>query len=122
MNHYLDAWKNSFDFGGRATRTQFWMFSLFHTLAIFVLICCGMVILGESGVFLYTLYVLAAIPAAVSIAIRRLHDTGRSGWWLLLAIIPLVNIIGGIVVFVFYCLESDADNKWGPNSHTLLLK
>jgi uncharacterized membrane protein YhaH (DUF805 family) len=121
MNHYLDAWKNSFDFGGRATRTQFWMFNLINTFVCLALIIVSFTILGAELAFLY-LYALAQAPAQLSITFRRLHDTGRSAWWILLGIIPIINWIGGIVLFVFYWLESDADNKWGPNPHPLLLK
>ena len=62
---------------------------------------------------LYLIYTLAFLLPSIAVAIRRLHDTGRTGWWLLLAFIP---IIGAIVLIVFYCLDSQpGDNEYGPN-------
>ena len=68
----------------------------------------------ESGTGpLYLIYTLAFLLPSIAVAIRRLHDTGRTGWWLLLALIPL---IGAIVLIVFYCLDSQpGENEYGPN-------
>jgi uncharacterized membrane protein YhaH (DUF805 family) len=61
----------------------------------------------------YYLYAAAVLIPGLAVASRRLHDSGRSGWWLLLALIP---IIGVIVLLVFFCLEGEpGENQHGPN-------
>ena len=53
---------------------------------------------------------------SLALAVRRLHDTGKSGWWYLIGVIPIVSYIGGLVLLVFYCTDGEAGtNKWGPN-------
>ena len=111
MNWYLGCWKKYAEFSGRARRKEFWMFALFNFLAS---IAIGIVdgILGTSGA-LGGLYSLAVLIPALAVGVRRLHDTDRSGWWLLLPLIPLV---GGIVLLVFFCIESKPGaNRFGAN-------
>lgn len=111
-------------FSGRATRSEFWYFGLFNFIMAFGLIIAG-ILLGAifgsdegavSGLAicncLYMIYVLAAFIPYISVTVRRLHDTNRSGWnywWILL---PLV---GYFVLLVFLLQGSDPeDNKYGP--------
>jgi len=110
MNYYLDVLKKYAVFSGRAQRKEFWMFSLISTIVGFVLL----VIDGALGMELLSgIYLLAIILPMLGLSIRRLHDTGRSGWWLLISIIPL---IGAITLLVFYCLDSTPEeNKYGSN-------
>ena len=111
MNWYLGCWKKYVDFSGRARRTEYWMFVVFTLLAT---IAIGFVdrLLGTSGV-LYGIYTLAALLPSLAVLVRRLHDTGRSGWMMLIALIP---IIGAIVLLVFLCCDSKpGDNRFGPN-------
>jgi uncharacterized membrane protein YhaH (DUF805 family) len=103
-------------FSGRAMRTEFWMFVLFNVIISFVL---GIIdaILGLSsgdGVgLLGGLYSLAVLLPSIGVSIRRLHDTNRSGWWLLLSFIP---ILGWIALLIFYVQDSDpGDNQYGSN-------
>ncbi len=120
MNWYLAVLKKYAVFEGRASRTEFWMFTLFSfiigiVLGIFdgILHTKGSYGIGALG----GLYNLAVLLPSIGVAIRRLHDTGRSGWWLLLILIPF---IGWLVLLVFYILESQAgDNPYGPNPHPL---
>ena len=116
MNWYLDAWKNYVNFQGRARRKAFWMFALFNIIAIVVLASLeGLVGLRDNGGYgiLSGLYSLAVILPALALAVRRLHDTGRSGWWILIGLIPLV---GPIVLLVFYVQDSQPGaNQYGPN-------
>ena len=117
MNWYLHVLKNYATFSGRARRKEYWMFFLFN-----VLISLGLGVLDvvagtysveyETGFFsgLYSLLVL--IPS-IAVGVRRLHDTNRSGWWIVISLIP---IIGVLVLFVFTCLDSQpGTNRFGAN-------
>ena len=116
MNWYLDAWKNYANFQGRARRKAYWMFVLFNFIAIFALgFISGLVgPRAEAGYgILSGLYSLAVILPSLAVAVRRLHDTGRSGWWLLIGLVPLV---GPIVLIVFCAQDSQpGTNQYGPN-------
>jgi len=118
MNWYVSVLKKYVEFSGRASRTEFWMFNLFNFIALIVISVLGVIVGGKEsavGSLLMCLYLLATLLPNIGVSIRRLHDTGRSGWWLLLALVPLV---GGIVLLVFYILESQVgDNEYGPNPH-----
>ena len=105
MNWYIEVLKKCTVFSGRAHRTEYWMFFLINFLISIALTILNLDLIG----ILYTLGVL--IPS-ISVAVRRLHDTGRSGWWLLIALIPLV---GAIILIVFLALEGQAEaNQYGP--------
>lgn len=111
MNWYLGCWKKFADFSGRARRQEYWMFVLFNFL---VSVAVGIVdgILGTGG-SLGGLYSLAVLVPSLAVAARRLHDTDRSGWWMLIALIPLV---GWIILLVFLCSDSKpGENRFGPN-------
>lgn len=111
MNWYLGCWKKYVEFSGRARRQEYWMFVLFNILAsVAMTVVDG--ILGTSGA-LGGLYSLAVLLPSLAVTFRRLHDTDRSGWWLLICLIPLV---GAIVFLVFLCLDSKpGENRFGPN-------
>ena len=111
MNWYLGCWKKYAEFSGRARRQEFWMFVLFNFLAS---IAVGIVdgLLGTTGA-LGGLYSLAVLIPSLAVAVRRLHDTDRSGWWWLIAFIPL---IGFIILLVFLCSDSKpGTNRFGAN-------
>ncbi|MCD1260777.1 DUF805 domain-containing protein [Paenibacillus athensensis] len=109
MEWYVKVWKNYVGFQGRAQRKEYWMFVLFNIIASIIL---G-IIDGVIGIQLLSgLYSLAVLLPSLAVAARRLHDTGRSGWWQLLALIPLV---GAIILIVFLCQDSEPDNQYGPN-------
>lgn len=105
------------DFSGRARRQEYWMFVLVNILAG-VLLNVGGAILGvltKSEVFLAipALYSLAVLIPSLAVSCRRLHDTGRSGWYLLCAVIPL---IGPLVLLYFMVGDSvPGNNEYGPN-------
>ncbi len=100
--YYVEAFQKYAEFQGRARRKEFWYFSLFNFVAAFVLTLFLGPIAG--------LYQLAVFLPATAIGVRRLHDTGRSGWWLLL---PIVNIV--------FLAEDGArgDNRFGPDPKVL---
>jgi len=118
MNHYLDGLQRYFDFSGRATRTQFWMFALISWGISLVLALLDALtgFTTETGVgILSSFYWLAILIPGLALSIRRLHDTNRSGWWLLLFLVP---IIGAIWILILYIQGSHpADNQYGPNPH-----
>ena len=117
MNWYLHVLKNYATFSGRARRKEYWMFFLISALISIVLTLLD-ILLGtysveyEAGLFsgLYSLLIL--IPS-IAVVVRRLHDTNRSGWWILISLIPLVGVL---VLLVFMCLDSQpGKNRFGVN-------
>lgn len=111
MNWYIEVLKKYAVFAGRAHRTEFWMFTLVNYVIIIVL---GIIetAVGLVGV-LTTVYVLAVLLPNLGVTVRRLHDTDRSGWWILIGLIP---VIGWLVLLIFMVLDStEGDNQYGPN-------
>lgn len=107
----------SFSFSGRARRKEYWMFVLIAVLiAIFLALADGITGTYSSELgfgLLGGLFLLAILIQSIAVGVRRLHDTGRSGWWLLLNLIPLV---GPIIVLVLMALDGQSgDNAYGPN-------
>ena len=99
---------------GRARRKEYWMFTLFYSISYLILALALIPTVGEAfydGVS--ALYSLGTIVPSFCLSIRRLHDIGKSGWWLFLWLLP---VIGWIVLFVFACLDSQpGENQYGPN-------
>jgi uncharacterized membrane protein YhaH (DUF805 family) len=111
MNWYLKALKQYVDFNGRARRTEFWMFALFNVIISAVLSLLDNVI-GTYGV-LSGLYSLAVLLPGIAVTIRRLHDIGKSGVWILIAFVP---VIGWIWLLILMVQDSQAgENQYGPN-------
>lgn len=111
MDWYLTVLKNYAVFSGRARRKEYWMFFLINFLITFAISYIE-VILRHPGL-MSGLYSLAVLIPSLAVAVRRLHDTGRSGWWLLIGLIPA---IGFIVLLVFFVLDSNAENnEFGSN-------
>lgn len=101
---YTDVLKNHYlDFEGRTTRKQFWMFVLINFIIVFLIGFVGQLLLDANGSWLSNLYSLAVLLPSIAIAIRRLHDIGKSGWWLLIGLIP---VVGWIILIVFYATET----------------
>ncbi|MCZ7459275.1 DUF805 domain-containing protein [Streptomyces sp. WMMC940] len=110
MNWYLAVLKNYVGFGGRARRKEYWMFTLVNIAVLAVLMGIGYAV--DTMIPYYVYYAAILIPA-LAVTFRRLHDTGRSAWWLLISLVPLV---GGIVLVVFLATEGEAaPNKYGAN-------
>ena len=115
MEYYLEALHKYSRFSGRSRRTEFWIFAFFYCLFIFLAgvldTLLGITFDEESFLGpIYLLVVLIHIIPSLAVTVRRLHDTGRSGWWYFISLIP---ILGSIVLLVFLCLEGDH----GPNSY-----
>lgn len=113
MNWYLTALQNYADFDGRARRREYWFFVLFNFLIAIGLECFA-VLFHQSGVsVLGALYSLAVLIPSIAVSVRRLHDTSRRGWWLLIGVVP---ILGAIVLLVFMVQDSQpGENAFGPN-------
>jgi uncharacterized membrane protein YhaH (DUF805 family) len=117
MNWFMTALKNYAVFSGRSRRSEYWYFALFYLI---LYAACAIVdgLTGSfdraSGIGLFTaVLTLALLIPSLSVGVRRLHDTGRSGWWLLIAFIPLV---GAIILLVFLVQDSEAGaNRFGDN-------
>lgn len=117
MDWYLLVWKRFAEFHGRSRRKEYWMFALFSCLICFLLYIPGLVLLrsGTGLIFfaLYFIYALAALIPSLACSVRRLHDTGRSAWWLLICLVPL---FGSVTFLVFMVLDSHPEtNLYGPN-------
>lgn len=111
MNWYLEVLKKYAEFSGRARRTEYWMFFLINLIISIVLAVIDNMI-GTGGI-IGGLYSLAVLLPGIGVTVRRLHDTGRVGWWILIGLIP---IIGWIVLLIFMVLDSHpGDNEYGPN-------
>lgn len=110
MNWLLDPIKDHYvDFDGRATRQQYWMFFLMVFIASIVLSIVDGVL--STNAVLVGLFQLAVFLPSIAIAIRRLHDIDKSGWWLLISFVP---IVGAIILIVLLVLKGDATpNKYG---------
>lgn len=91
------CFKKYADFNGRASRSEYWWFALFS-----ILVGIGLSIFSQA---LSLLFYLAVLLPSIAVATRRLHDTGRSGWWQLISLVPLVGII---VMLVFLTQKGDA--------------
>lgn len=115
-NHYAD-------FSGRARRSEYWYFVLAGIVLLVPFYVIGTIgaaaesgLLSTVGFGIYAIIALAITIPQFALAVRRLHDTGRSGWWYLIQLIP---VLGSIVLLVFLCQDSEAGaNKWGPNPKT----
>lgn len=112
MEHFIQAIKQYALFTGRATRTQYWMFVLFYVIFYIVLAVVDAML---DSYILTLVYSLVLLVPSIGVATRRLHDTGRTGWWQLIALIP---ILGAIVLIVFLAQDSCADNEYGVNPKT----
>ncbi len=111
MNWYLTVLKNYVGFGGRARRTEYWMFTLFNAIIVTILLVLGVSV--HALLFLYVLYVLAVLLPGLAVLFRRLHDIDKTAWWLLIGLVPF---IGSIVLLVFACLPgTPGPNKYGAD-------
>ena len=111
MSWFVDAIRNKYaTFGGRAHRTEYWMFTLMIVIIALVLAMIDGII-GKQ--ILSTVFSLATLLPSLAVGARRLHDTNRTGWWLLIGIVPLVGVI---VLIVFLVQDSQpGSNPYGAN-------
>ena len=108
--YFVDVLKKQYaDFNGRATRSQYWYFVLFTVIIAFVLgFIDGLIFKTQ---VLSLIFNLAIIIPSIALGVRRLHDLGKSGWWYLLVLIP---IVGPIVLLIWFCTKGETKkNQYG---------
>lgn len=124
IEYYKMALNRYADFSGRSRRSEYWYFVLGNVLIVFALAIVGGGIAAAVGseeammipAGLIGIFYLAVLIPSLALIVRRFHDQGKSGWFALLMLIPY---LGGLIVFVFMCLDSEPGaNKWGPNPKT----
>lgn len=121
MNWYLKVLKNYAVFSGRARRKEYWMFALFQLIFALAAMAIDNIIgttfkIGEQSIpygYVYMIYTLALLIPALAVAVRRLHDVGKSGWFLLICLIPIIGVIWLLVLLVTD--SKPGDNEYGPN-------
>ena len=113
MNWYLTVLKKYAVFSGRARRKEYWYFVLFNFLIAFGLgVIDGLLgLVSDLGIgLLGGIYSIAVLIPTIAVAVRRLHDTGRSGWWLLIFFVPLIG-------FIFWLVFMLSESQPGKNQY-----
>lgn len=117
FDYYLHCWKNYANFSGRARRSEFWFFVLFNFLISLGLSFLGAFLNFVTGIEIFgifsTLYSLAVFIPNMAVAVRRLHDTNRSGWWVLAYYLPslftfffvIIAMVQIMTRYSFYTLD-----------------
>jgi uncharacterized membrane protein YhaH (DUF805 family) len=117
MDWFLLALRRYAVFSGRSRRKEYWFYTLFYLIGYIIVgildFALGTTVADDEIGILGLLYALALLVPSISVTVRRLHDTNRSGWWFLIWLVPLIGIVVGLVLM---CLDSDpGDNRYGPN-------
>lgn len=116
MNWYFKVLRDFSNFKGRARRKEFWVFLMINSIMAILMTVLDE-LLGTKNPIIYgyfsCIYGLIALVPSIAVMVRRLHDIGKSGWWTLIILIP---IIGNTILLVFASFEGEPDdNKWGPD-------
>jgi uncharacterized membrane protein YhaH (DUF805 family) len=117
MNWYITVLKKYAVFSGRARRKEYWMFVLFNIIFSIAAIILDNLLGTASNELgygiIYGLYSLAILIPTLAVAVRRLHDIGKSGWWIFISLVP---IVGSIWLLVLLATDSQpGENQYGPN-------
>lgn len=113
MNWYLSVLKNYAGFSGRARRKEYWMFTLVNVIVAVVLEVIALASKSSAVQVVYVIYLLAVLVPSIAVLVRRLHDTGKSGAWFWIGLVPF---IGGIWLLVLTVLEGNSGaNQYGPD-------
>ena len=127
MEWYLKVMRDNYaNFNGRARRKEYWMYTLIFTVLLIALMTIMFSVLSfsdetgiETGpsvyltVILVIVFLFAHLIPSIALTVRRLHDTGKSGWWYLIVLVPY---LGNFVIFIFTLIDGDrGDNKYGSN-------
>jgi uncharacterized membrane protein YhaH (DUF805 family) len=117
---YTEVLKKYTVFNGRSGRAEFWYFTLVNFIVLLVLSIIGQFIGRPIATGLIVLYELFILLPSIGVGIRRLHDSNKSGWWLLLGFVPA---IGGLILLILFILDSDpGDNQYGPHPSATVLQ
>lgn len=104
--------RNFATFSGRACRAEYWWWYLFMAVGFPVLLLLSAVLLGGIGILIMAAFYLVVIIPSLAVFVRRLHDTDRSGWWWLIAFVP---IVGALVLLLFTVTAgTNGPNRFGP--------
>ncbi len=114
MEWYLKVLRQYADFDGRARRTEYWMFTLINLLISLSLSALQYLLDVSLFGIISSIYSIAVLIPTIAVAIRRLHDIGKSGWFLLLAVIPIIGAIWLLVLFVTD--GNPHENEYGPDT------
>lgn len=106
MNWYLKALKQYADFSGRARRKEYWMFFLFNMIFSYGTVFLAFALDVPALMFLTIIYVFATLIPGIAVGVRRMHDIGKSGWYIL---IPYYNL------YLVCCNGQLEGNQYGPN-------
>jgi uncharacterized membrane protein YhaH (DUF805 family) len=100
-------------FTGRARRSEYWYWTLFYIILSIIASMLDRAVFNTTyGSWFSAIVGLGLLIPSLAVAVRRLHDTSRSGWWILLGLIP---VVGAIILIVFYVQDSHGDNQFGPS-------
>ena len=119
MNWYISVLKQYAVFSGRARRTEYWMFVLCNVIVMLLLGMVDKLIGGDNELIssIYSLAVLlpslAVLLPSLAVAARRLHDTDRSAWWLLLGLIPVIGTL--VLIYFMVCNGQQGPNRFGDD-------
>ena len=112
VDWFKKSMKNYTNLSGRARRKEFWYFVLVQIGLTVLAMILDKVVFGSESEFFNGCVALVMFVPSITVGVRRLHDTGRSGWWLLLPVVPLIGLI---MLLVFFAIETDfKTNQWGP--------
>lgn len=110
-----NGFRNYACFAGRASRSEMWFFALFYALAYLAASAVDLAMTMQTGAVFplcTTLTSLALLLPAISVEVRRLHDVGRSGWWLWLCLVP---VLGTVALLIWFCARgTPGANRYGP--------
>lgn len=111
--HIKTAYSRWKDYNGRSARPEFWVFMAYHFVVCFFIGLIGMITLDDLFETILSIFMLVQFFVILPLSIRRMHDTGRSAFWLFLNVIPF---IGNLIVLIFMCLPGDeGSNRYGPD-------
>ncbi|MBF9002214.1 DUF805 domain-containing protein [Vibrio sp. NFV-1] len=117
MNWYIQVIKRAINFEDRARRKEYWMFYLFNMIILFVIGFSFQLLQSELILEIGGTYIALIILPCWAVTVRRLHDVGKSGWFIFIPIVPLI----GWIIFLYLLIKNGdpSDNRFGPNPKTV---
>lgn len=112
MEQMLTPLKKYCDFKGRASRAEYWWFFLFMAILVTVATLVDVVLFGEQSLVSFVMVFATLLPSA-GVAVRRFHDIDKSGWWVLLGLIPLLGLL--VLLYFFVQPGTAGENRFGPD-------